>query len=40
MLKTALKNTSIEKGGADAVLDDPESIGRHPQADQAAAGFH
>ena len=26
MLKTGLKNAAIEKGGADAVLDDPESI--------------
>lgn len=25
MLKAALKNASIEKGGADAVLDDPEA---------------
>lgn len=26
MLKAALKNASIEKGGADAVLDDPEAM--------------
>src|SRR5580692_8808227 len=26
MLKAALKNASIEKGGADAVLDDPEAL--------------
>lgn len=26
MLKTALKNAAIEKGGADAALDDPEAV--------------